>query len=114
MKSMKLRCPWTAVAFSAALWPMTGAAEEGISRCAKLEKADERLVCYDELARATESASGAPVDASPNPSHLSEAWKLGAKHGGVRRLTDILGYRPNYIITRWTSNPNTQPASPAP
>src|SRR4051812_3169476 len=60
----------TLVLLGAALPPATSGAQEGVSRCAKLEKADERLICYDELARATESASGAPIDLSPNPSHL--------------------------------------------
>jgi phospholipase A1 len=94
--------------------PATSGAAEGLAACAKLESIDERLACYDELARATESPSGAPVDASPTPSHLSEVWKLGAKQASARRLTDILGYRPTYIISRWTSDPNEQPTSPAP
>jgi phospholipase A1 len=98
----------------AALLPATSGADDGFARCAKFEKADERLACYDELARATESPAGGPVEASPTPSHLSDAWKLGAKYGGTRRLTDIMVYRPNYVITRWSSNPNEQPASPAP
>lgn len=102
------------VLLGAALLPATGGADEGLARCAKLENIDERLGCYDELARATESPSGGPVDPSPTPSYLSEAWKLGAKHGGVRHLTDILGYQPNYIISRWTNSPNKQPSSPAP
>src|ERR1700675_2731857 len=111
----RMRCGFvTLVLLGAALLPATSGADEGLSRCAKIENIDERLACYDELARATESPSGEPIDASPSPSHLTEAWKLGAKHGGVRHLTDILGYRPNYIISRWTSNPNTQPSSPAP
>jgi len=55
-----------------------------------------------------------PIDPSPTPSHLTEAWKLGAKHGGTRRLTDILVYRPNYIVSRWSSDPNEHPSSPAP
>jgi phospholipase A1 len=99
---------------AAALLPATSGANEGIERCAKLENTDERLACYDELARATESPAGGPVDSSPTPSHLSEVWKLGAKQGGVRRLTDILAYRPNYVISRWSSSPNEQPSSPAP
>jgi phospholipase A1 len=102
------------VLLGAALAPATSGADEGLSRCAKLENIDERVACYDELARTTESPSGGPIDSSPSPSHLSEAWKLGAKHGGARHLTDILGYRPSYIISRWTSSPNTQPSSPAP
>jgi phospholipase A1 len=102
------------VLLGAALAPATSGADEGLSRCAKLENIDERLACYDELARTTESPSGGPIDPSPSPSHLSEAWKLGAKHGGARHLTDILGYRPSYIISRWTSSPNSQPSSPAP
>src|SRR6185295_5980480 len=92
--------------------PAARGADEGLERCTKFEKADERLVCYDELARSTESPAGGPVDPSPTPSHLSEAWKLGAKHGGTRRLTDIMVYRPNYVISRWSSDPNEQPSSP--
>jgi len=104
----------TLVLLGAALLPATGGATEGLARCAKLENADERIACYDELARATAAPSGGPIEASPTPSHLSEAWKLGAKHGDARRLTDILGYRPTYIISRWTSDPNEQPTSPTP
>lgn len=96
------------------LLPATSGASEGLARCAKLENVDERVACYDDLARATEAPAGGPIETSPTPSHLSEAWKLGAKHGGARRLTDILGYRPTYIISRWTSDPNEQPTSPAP
>ena len=97
---------------AAALLPATSGANEDVARCAKLEKADERLACYDKLARAAESPTGEAVEPS-NPSHLNDAWKLGAKHGGMRRLTDITVYRPNYVITRWTSDPNDQPSSPA-
>jgi len=104
----------TLALLGAALLPATGGATEGLARCAKLENADERIACYDELARATAAPSGGPIEASPTPSHLSEAWKLGAKHGDARRLTDILGYRPTYIISRWTSDPNEQPTSPTP
>ena len=91
---------------------MSGAQEE-VSRCAKLENTDARLACYDDLARATASPSGEAIELSPTPSHLSDAWKLGAKQGGPRRLTDIVGYQPTYIISRWSSRPNTQPSSPA-
>jgi len=101
------------VLLGAALAPAASGANEGLARCAKLEGIDERVKCYDELARATESPSGGPIEPSPTPSHLSEVWKLGAKHGGARRLTDILGYRPNYVISRWSSDPNEQPTSPA-
>ena len=100
------------VLLAAALSPAAQGASEGVARCAKLENTDERLACYDELARAVDSPGGEP--ASPAPSHLTDAWKLGAKQGGTRRLTDILVYRPNYVITRWSSDPNEQPASPAP
>jgi phospholipase A1 len=60
------------------------------------------------------SARGSPAESTPTPSHLSEAWKLGAQQAEARRLTDILGHRPTYIITRWSSDPNEQPSSPAP
>ena len=80
----------------------------------ELENGDARLACYDDVARATESPAGGPVDVSPTPSHLSDAWKLGRKQAGSRRLTDIVSYRPSYILSRWSSSPNTQPSSPAP
>jgi phospholipase A1/A2 len=109
------RCGFvTLVLLGAALLPAASRADEELARCAKLENIDERVACYDELARETESPSGGPVDPSPTPSHLTEAWKLGAKQGGVRHLTDIVGYQPNYIISRRTNSPNTQPSSPAP
>ncbi len=98
----------------AALAPATCGADDGLSLCARLENADERLACYDEFARETESPSAGPVDTSPSPSHLTEAWKLDDENRGVRHLTDILEYRPNYIIARWTNNPNIRPNSPAP
>ncbi len=101
------------VLLGATLLPATSGADDGLARCARLENIDERLACYDELARTTESPSGGPVDASPSPSYLTGAWKLGAKDGGVRHLADILGYRPNYIILRWTNRPNNRPRSPA-
>src|SRR2546428_11379616 len=90
------------VLLGAALLPVTSGADDGLSRCARLENIDARLACYDELAKAAESPSGGPVDASPSPSYLTGAWKLGAEDSGVRHLADILGYRPNYIILRWT------------
>ncbi len=52
--------------------------------------------------------------ADEGASHLADAWKLGANDAGARRMTDILEYRPNYLILRWSDRPNTQPTSPAP
>src|SRR5437868_15116831 len=98
----------------AALWCAQSAADEGLARCAKLENIDERVACYDELARATESPAGGPVDTSPTPSHLSEAWKLGRKQAGPRKLTDIVSYQPNYALTRCSSSPHNQPGRHAP
>jgi phospholipase A1 len=101
------------VSLGAGLLPATSGADDGLSRCAKLENTDQRLACYDELAKAAQSPSEGPVAASPRPSYLTGAWKLGPKDGGVRHLADILGYRTNYILLRWTNEPNTRPRSPA-
>ena len=103
----------TLILAGALLFCTQGMAQEGLARCAKLENIDARLACYDELARTTETRAGVPVDTSPTPSHLSEAWKLGRKQAGPRKLTDIVGYQPSYIISRWSSSPNTQPGSPS-
>src|SRR3977135_926386 len=70
------------VSLGAGLLPATSGAEDGLSRCARLENIDERLACYDELARATESPSGGPVQGSPRPSYLHGARELGATARG--------------------------------
>jgi phospholipase A1/A2 len=101
------------VLLAAVLSPAASGADDGLSRCARLEKMDERHACYDELARTTQSASGEPVEAFPHPSYLTRTWKLGPGDAGVRRLADILAYRPNYILARWTDSPNELPRSPA-
>src|SRR5207302_9319607 len=80
------------VSLGAGLLPLRSAADDGLSRCARLENIDERLACYDDLARASESLSGGHVAASVSPSYLSGAWMLGAKDGGLRLLAAILGY----------------------
>ena len=66
------------VLLGAALLPAASGADEGLPRCAKIEGIDERLACYDELARTTQSPAGGPVDRSPTPSHLSEAFMTPA------------------------------------
>jgi phospholipase A1 len=101
------------VLLAAVLLPAARGAADGLSRCAKLEKADERLACYDELARTTQSASGEPVETFPRPSYLTRTWKLGPGDAGVRHMADILSYRPNYILVRFTDDPNDRPRSPA-
>src|SRR5260221_14310047 len=91
----------------AALAPATCGADDGLSLCARLENADERLACYGEVPRETESPSAGAGDTSPRPSHLTEASEPDDENRGGRHLADILEYRPNYIIARWTNNPNT-------
>jgi|SRR5690349_16564323 phospholipase A1/A2 len=95
--------------FAALLWATASqAADEAFSRCARVENADERLACYDQVARRRETAP-----ASPGSAHLTDTWKLGAEDAGPRQLADIVAYRPNYLIARWTSRPNSTPRSPA-
>jgi phospholipase A1 len=92
------------VLLAAALLPAASGADDGLSRCARLEQADQRLACYDELARTTQSASS---------SYLTRTWKLGPGDSGVRHMADILSHRPNSILVRWTDSPNDRPRSPA-
>lgn len=82
-------------------------AEKTPARCADLEDDRERLACYDRAAR--EEAAPAPAPGG----WLTKAWKLGPRDSGVRPLADIVAYRPNYVISRWTDRPNIAPRSPA-
>jgi len=95
------------------LSPAASGADDDFLRCAKLPSIDERHACYDELAKKMESASAEPADESASPSYLTDAWKLGPKDAGPRRLLDIVAYRPSYILVRQTNSPNTKPRSPA-
>ncbi len=96
----------------AALLPGASRAQDSLSRCAVIENADERLACYDELARRPPPAS-ATVAGLSAPSYLENAWKLGPSEAAPRRMIDIVSYRPDYLISRWTNRPNSQPRSPA-
>ena len=87
-------------------------ADDGLSRCAKIENADERLACYDALARPPAPAPAPAAGGLRAAPYLTDAWKLGPGDAGVRPLADILPYRPNYIIFRWTDRPNSTPRSP--
>lgn len=82
-------------------------ADRDMERCADVADRGERLACYDQLERARR------VDAGAGRSYLDEAWKLGPADRDARRIADILTYRPNYILSRWTSRTNPQPRSPA-
>jgi phospholipase A1 len=102
-----------AIALLAAALPLAASgADDGLARCAKLEKADERLACYDELSRAAPSTPAA-AEASSGESYLTRAWQLGPQEGGARHLADILAYRANYIDVHWTDRPNDRPRSPS-
>jgi phospholipase A1 len=81
----------------------------------------ERLKCYDDLAdkaadeearRAAARTPGAPV-AVPSrqaTSYLSDAWLL---QEGVTGIGHLKANRANYLVWRWTDNPNQTPGSPA-
>lgn len=83
---------------------MPGHAQD-VSRCAGIENRDARLDCYDSLAGDGKAAEFAP--------YVTRSWRLGPDDAGVRRLADITTYRPNYILGRWTSQPNAEPRSPS-
>lgn len=94
------------------LAPAAGAADDGLARCAKLENVEQRLACYDELARRP-SAAELPTTEPADASFVTRTWKLGHADGEARRIADILSYRPNFIDFRWTDGPNTRPRSPS-
>ena len=95
------------------LWTAASqAVDEQLSRCASLENAQARLACYDQALGSREPSADAARPAA-GYSRLTGAWKLGSQDAGPRQLADILAYRPNYIIARWTSRPNATPRSPA-
>jgi phospholipase A1 len=92
------------IAALAALPAAESAADERLDRCARMEAADERLACYDEQA-------GRPSPRDPD-SYLGRAWKLGPEQAAPRRVGDILSYRPNFVLSRSTDDPNLRPRSP--
>jgi len=79
-----------------------------LADCAKLANADERLTCYDKVAKREP-----PPEETSRTAYLTRSWKLGPNDAGVRRMADITTYRPNYILLRYTSRPNLEPRSPS-
>ena len=64
------------VLLAAVLLPAARGADEELSRCARLEKAHERLACYDELARTTTSlVCGTLRPEAPRKMSVSETCK---------------------------------------
>jgi phospholipase A1 len=117
-KVMALLAGMCAVAHSAL-------AQDALLRCSRDHKDDERarLSCYDGLARETEKQEGLKA-ALPRPfgssnfgstdqtaSYLTRAWRLNKPSDGDKEIT---GYRPAYVIWRWTDDPNQLPNSPSP
>jgi phospholipase A1 len=89
-----------------------------------------RLLCYDKLARehlesqrlpecgdkwqTPENSCRVPPP-SPNEHSLIAEWYLGDDNRNQSwRLTDIVPFRPAYVIARNTTSTNNQPNSPAP
>ena len=79
-----------------------------LADCAKLANADDRLACYDKVAKREP-----PPEETSRTAYLTRSWKLGPNDAGVRRLADVTTYRPNYILVRYTSRPNLEPRSPS-
>jgi len=96
-------------AAAAALLFVSGAVRaDELADCAKLANADDRLACYDKVAKREP-----PPEETSRTAYLTRSWKLGPNDAGVRRMADITTYRPNYILGRWTSQPNAEPRSPS-
>jgi phospholipase A1 len=90
------------------LLPGAVIADDELADCAKLTNAEDRLACYDKVAKREP-----PPEEISRTAYLTRSWKLGPNDAGVRRLADITTYRPNYILLRYTSRPNIEPRSPA-
>ena len=97
-----------AAALALLLAPGTVIADEALADCGKLANADDRLACYDKVAKREP-----PPDEIARTAYLTRSWKLGPRDAGVRRVADITTYRPNYMLLRYTSRPNLEPRSPS-
>lgn len=110
------------VGLTAAAWPALSNAQLAV--CARIADPAARLACYDELAGAERArGAGVPQPASKAPhapaaadrvalraSVMEERWELRPE---LKRGTfNLLPYRPVYGLVHWTTDANTQPASP--
>lgn len=99
-----------------------------LTDCRGMAGSAERLACYDSLADASDSVTppapvaSAPAEQATTPgikmastapsSLLGKAWELDPGDRG--HLLRIRPYKPVYLLPFFnTSNPNTQPSSPA-
>jgi phospholipase A1 len=115
---------WKALALLAGLCFCAGSfAQDTLLKCSRDYKDDERerLRCFDRLASEAEQAarkappaqafgsSGFGSTDRTGDSYLTRAWRLNKPTDGDKEIT---GYRPAYVIWRWSDDPNQTPNSP--
>lgn len=100
--------------------PAASGAEPALSDCAAIGDPDDRLRCYDRIAKPPPVAPPAPETGAAAPGrpaeegYLTEVWNLGATDKRIG-FTNIRPHRPSYMLFwRYSNGPNQTPSSPAP
>ena len=107
------RSRWFAVGMLLLASSAEAAETDPLSRCTAIPDREQRWRCYDEVAAAPaprEGEEGSAKDAcGAGYTALSRQWNTRPNCGS--KLYQLVPYKQNYLIARYSDNPNNQPTS---
>ncbi len=89
---------------------------EPLSRCTAISDREQRWRCYDEVTAVPSSENTANSNDNPAEDTCGAGYTALSRQWNMRpncesKLYHLLPYRQNYLITRYSNNPNNQPTS---
>lgn len=102
---------WIIAAMLFASLPAAAAEPDPLARCTAMADREQRWRCYDEVtgANASQAVNESPIGDACGESYatLSRQWNTRPECGS--KLYRLLPYRQNYLIARYSNNPNNHP-----
>ncbi len=84
-----------------------------LSQCAAISDQEQRLRCYDEVtaARGSGNSNDAPAEDTCGAAYTALSRQWNTRPNCESKLYHFLPYKQNYLIARYSNNPNNQPTS---
>ena len=84
-----------------------------LSRCTAIPDREQRWRCYDEVTAVIGSGNGntGPADGTCGAEYTALSRQWNTRPNCESKLYRLMPYKQNYLIARYSNNPNTQPTS---
>ena len=84
-----------------------------LSRCTAIPDREQRWRCYDEVTAVIGSRNGntGPADGTCGAEYTALSRQWNTRPNCESKLYRLMPYKQNYLIARYSNNPNTQPTS---